>query len=382
MSKKKSEPGSNNIPMSQDMRKPLTATEEEVLADLQRIARINPDKVITRNYYRVNGTYAESAWNAHYGTFHEFKRQAGLVLSRHAHRMEKDIAKHASTERMREMNHEKQEWSGAYLREFGGRFQTVLVCSDIHDIDCDPFYRRLLVEAARRVQPEKIVFNGDIFDLPEFSKYTQDPREFQPVARIQWVHKLLYDMREAAPEAEMTMVEGNHEFRLLRHLSEATPALMTVLSDLHGLTVPDLLGLATYEVNFLARADLAAFSERDIKNELKKNYAIFYDAILFHHFPEGFAMGYPGCNGHHHKHLVRHAYSPTFGPYEWHQLGAGHARQASYCAGERWSNGFMLCHVDTNTKRTQFEYIDSSHDHCYIGGHLYERAAEEQRPDA
>jgi UDP-2,3-diacylglucosamine pyrophosphatase LpxH len=85
------------------------------------------------------------------------------------------------------------------------------------------------------------VLNGDIFDLPEFSKYTQDPRHFAPVERIKWVHQFLNDLREAAPDAQIDFVEGNHEFRLLRHLSEATPALMTVLADLHGMTIPTCL---------------------------------------------------------------------------------------------------------------------------------------------
>jgi hypothetical protein len=123
----------------------------------------------------------------------------------------------------------------------------------------------VLVETIDRVQPERIVLDGDIFDLPEFSKYTQDPREFAPVERIKWVHQFLNDLREAAPDAQIDFVEGNHEYRLLRHLSEATPALMTVLADLHGMTIPDLLGLTRYEVNFVARADLTAFTETDIK---------------------------------------------------------------------------------------------------------------------
>jgi hypothetical protein len=70
--------------------------------------------------------------------------------------------------------------------------------------------------------------------------------------------------------------------------------------------------LTKYEVNFVARADLTAFNESDIKKELKKNYVILYDALLFHHFPEGFNMGYPGANGHHHKHLVRHCILAAF----------------------------------------------------------------------
>jgi predicted phosphodiesterase len=275
------------------------------------------------------------------------------------------------------MNESKRSWEGRYISPDTARFQTALVGSDIHDKLCDPFYRRLFIDTAKRVQPQKIVLNGDIFDLTEFGKYTQDPRQYAPIERIKWVHAFLSDLREACPNAEIDFVEGNHEFRLLRHLTEATPALMTVLSDLHGMTVPQLLGLTKYEVNYIARMDLAAFNEADIRKELQKNYILLWDCLLFHHFPEGRNMGYPGANGHHHKHIVWNGYSPTFGPYEWHQLGAGHIRQASYCAGEKWSNGFLLCHVDTHTKRSQMEYIDCSHAHAFIGGRFYERKADE-----
>lgn len=371
----------NNIPLSQDETKITKATAEEVVADLRSIAEANPDKVITRNFYRVNSKYAESAWNGTFGTFAEFKRQAGIVLSRHAHGLERQVAKHASKERMKSLTTEKKKWEGKYVREYNGRFQTVLVASDIHDIDCDPFYRRTLIDTAKRVQPEKIVLNGDIFDLPEFSKYTNDPRAYAVAERIRWVHAFLGDLRRAAPNAELTLVEGNHEFRLLRHLSEATPAFLTILSDFHHLTIPKLLQLDKFEVNFVARADLSAFNETDLKKELKKNYVILYDSILLHHFPEGASMGYPGANGHHHKHLVHNHYSPQFGPYEWHQLGSGHVRQASYCAGEKWSNGFLMIHVDTHTRRSQFEYLDVSHAHVAIGGKFYYRTQDEPISD-
>ena len=356
------------VPLSEDQRKFRKEwTADDCIAELVRIAKIDETKVVTRNHFRVHSDISESTWNRYFGTFLEFKRQAEIILSRHAHGLERAIAKHASKDKQREMNEQKRGWEDRYLRPRNGRFQTCLVGSDIHDKLCDPFYRRLFIATAKRVQPEKIVLNGDIFDLTEFGKYTQDPRQYDPVGRIKWVHQFLADLRAACPEAEIIFVEGNHEFRLLRHLTEATPALMTVLSDLHGMTVPSLLGLEKYEVNFVARMDLAAFNEADIKKELAKNYVLLWDSLLFHHFPEGRNMGFPGANGHHHKHLVWHSYSPTFGPYEWHQLGAGHIRQASYCPGEKWSNGFLLCHVDTRKKRTQFEYTDCSHDPTLLG---------------
>lgn len=362
------------VPLSEDKQKfHANWTAVDCINELKRIANIDPEKVITRNYFRNHSKISESTWSRYFGTFLEYKRQAGIILSRHAHTMERAIAKHASKDKQREMNESKSGWEGAYLREFKGRWQTALVGSDIHDKCCDPFYRRLFIETAGRVKPEKIILNGDIFDLTEFSKYSQDPRNFDPISRIKWVHQFLADLRQACPESEIIFVEGNHEFRLMRHLTEATPALMTVLSDLHGMTVPDLLGLTKYEVNYIARMDLTAFNEADIKKELHKNYYIAWDSVLFHHFPDGRDMGYPGANGHHHKHIVWNDYNPAFGPFEWHQLGSGHIRQASYCAGEKWSNGFLLCHVDTHRKRTQFEYLDVTADHCFIGGKLYQR---------
>ncbi|MDX5370582.1 MAG: metallophosphoesterase [Alphaproteobacteria bacterium] len=365
------------VPLSENERKFKKDWDaNDCIAELRGIAEANPDKVITRNFFRVHSRISESTWNRYFGTFSEFKRQANITLSRHAHRVERAIAKHASVDTQRVMNLEKSGWAGAYLKPNGKRFKTILVGSDVHDVDCDPFWRRCFIDTARRAQPEIVCLNGDIFDLPEFSKYTQDPREFEPVKRIEWVHAFLKDIREVSPDSEIWLIEGNHEFRLLRHLSEATPALKTVLADLHGFTVPKLLGLDAFQVNYVSKSDLTAFNERDIKREIANNWHCFYDAVIAHHFPEGRQMGFPGWNGHHHKHIVWPGYNPRHRAYEWHQIGCGHARDASYCNAERWSNGFLLAHIDTQNLSTAFDYV-SILDHAVIGGQWYERAGDE-----
>lgn len=369
MAKKKPE-----VPMSENVAKIKTATKEELIENLRGIAEANPDAIITRNYYRVNSPYAESAWNGHFGTFEEFKRLAGIKLTRHQRRMEMDVAKHASAEPFRLMNIEKRQWGSKYLRPDKARFQTVLIGSDVHDIECDPFWKLMFLEAAKRIQPEKIVLNGDIFDMPEFGKYGVDPREWDVVGRIRWVHAFLDDLRKVSPNAEIVFIEGNHEHRLLRHLAEATPAMKAILADLHGWSVPELLGLSKYEINYVANADLATFTKSDTKAELKRNWTILYDFLIAHHFPEGERFGMPGWNGHHHKHHVHSHYSPILGAFEWHQIGSGHKREAVYCNGELWTNGFLIAHVDTVAKRAQFEYVDTTHDHCVLGGKWYQRA--------
>lgn len=362
-----------DAPLSESSVKIKDASAEDCIKYLREMAEADPDKIITRNWFRVNGPLAESAWNRHFGTFEEFKRQAGVTLTRHQRRMELHVAKHASADNYRLMNVDRQGWEDKYLKPTGRRFQTIMVASDIHDTHCDPFWLRVFFDTLQRVQPDVLVLGGDVWDACEFGKYTVDPRNWDVVGRIKWVHTFLKQIRERCPDLEIHALEGNHEARLLKHLAEASPAMRAVLSDLHGFTVSKLLGLDDYEVNYIARCDLAAFNVSDMNKELKKNYWVGFDTFLVHHFPDGKAMGLPGCNGHHHKHVVDSFYSPIFSSYEWHQLGSGHIRAAEYCAGEKWNNGFLLAHVDTERKRVQQEYFHVL-DHVVVGGKWYERS--------
>jgi hypothetical protein len=185
------------------------------------------------------------------------------------------------------------------------------------------------------------------------------------------MHAFCADIRSGW-DGQFDWIEGNHEFRLLRHLSDETPALKTVLHELHGMSIRQLLGLDRFEINYIAKADLAAWREKDIKGEIGKNYKVYDGAFLAHHFPEGRAMGLPGVNGHHHKHIVWPSFSPVFGAFEWHQMGCGHQRDASYCAGEKWHMGFMIAHTDTQTRQVVSEYVQVT-DFACVGGKFYHR---------
>lgn len=351
-------------------------TREECIEDLRRLAIANPEVSIGRNYYRVHGKYAESVWSAWAGTFEEFKRQAGLKLTRQQHALERQIAKHASVDHYRATAEERRDYAGLYLRPGTGRYRTIVIASDLHDEEMDPFFRRVLIDTIKRVRPDAFCLGGDGLDLPEFGRYSVDPREWGPTRRIKYMHQFLADLREASPNMQIDWLEGNHEFRLLRHLSDETPALKVVLEELHGMTVRKLLGLDRYEVNYIAKADLAAYRERDIQKELGRNYHIYHDCLLVHHFPEGRHMGLPGVNGHHHKHISTPAFSPVFGAYEWHQLGCGHKRDASYCSGEKWHMGFMIANIDTHTRQVNFDYVPVT-DFAVSGGKWYTRERSE-----
>jgi len=352
-------------------------SREQCIEELRAYVGKFPDKWITMrsvcNHLRVKDT----VFTKHFGTAQELFRQAGYGKTRQLSMLGKETAKHVSVDHYRALNDERASWGERYVRPAGGRWQTILAASDLHDIEIDPFFLRVLVDTARRVQPEHICFDGDVFDLPEFGKYSVDPRSWDVVGRIQFVHTEIFDaVRRAAPNAQMDLIEGNHEFRLVRHMADANPAMMALLSDLHGMSVAKLFGLDRYEINYVAKCDLAAFHKKDIRDEIQRNWKIYHGCVLAHHFPEGRNKGMPGFNGHHHKHITWPMESPVFGPYEWHQLGCGHKRDASYCDGERWHNGFLLIHVDTLTKATLFEYVPVR-DFAMVGGRFYKREADE-----
>jgi hypothetical protein len=350
---------------------------EDCVQLLRNMAEQHPEKVIGRNFFRVHSPVTESVWNAHFGTWHEFKRQAGIVLTRQQHAMEKKIAKHASLDHYRKLGAERSEWGEKYLREGKNDHKLVLFASDLHDMECDPFWLRVFIDTARRAQPDVICLVGDVFDLAEFGKYGVDPREWDVVGRIRFVHeKILKLLREACPNAQIDLIEGNHEHRLLRHLADATPALRAVLADLHGFTVSKLLGLEQFEVNYVARGDLAVFTDKDLNQELRENDRVYWDALLAHHFPDARNMGLSGVNGHHHRFFAWSAYQKLTGPTTWMQMGCGHRREASYCAGEKWNMGFALGHVFRSKRAANLEYVQVGH-MASVGGKLYVREPHE-----
>lgn len=374
--KKKSK--KKSVPLSENQRKYHEEwSADDCIKELQRIANLDQDKVITRNYFRIHSKISESTWNRYFGTFAEFKRQAGIVLTRQQHKLERDIAKHASIDHYRQLSDDRKDWGSKYIIERQRRFKTILVASDLHDKEIDKFYLRILLDTAKRLDPDIVCLNGDIFDLPEFSRFHVDPREWDVVNRIKFVHReILSPLRKLCPNSQIDLIEGNHEARLLKHFADSTPALKAVLSDLHGMTIPGILGLDRFEINYIARGDLSAFTIRDQNKQLEKNYKIYYDCVLAHHFPHGKKLGYPGWNGHHHKHQVWPGYSPTFGPFEWHQIGCGHRRNATYCDAQKWHNGFLIAHIDRNTKNSILEYISITDFTC-VGGKYYYRKKNE-----
>ena len=246
-------------------------TKEDCINAFKNLADSCPDKVITRDFFRKNSDCPEYWWSSYFGTFSEFKTQAGFDMTPHQSKILTQISKHSEKDKLREFTKQKRSYEGKYVRPDSKRYQSVMLCSDTHDINCDKFYIDTFLNTLERVKPETVILAGDILDNVEFSRHYNDPREYKLVDRIKWLHNFLENIRNRVPDAQIDYLSGNHDEYLLRHLCDSSPEIMTLLSDIHGYTISSLLGIDKYEVNFISRNDLSVFTEYDFKKEIRKN---------------------------------------------------------------------------------------------------------------
>jgi predicted phosphodiesterase len=355
-----------------------TATTEDCITDLRGVQERHPDAYITRRFYRKEGRYSDSTWDSKFGTFAEFRRQARLELSRGQHKLELHIAKHASLDALRGFSEvEVLPWVGKYVRDHTGRFQTMIVASDFHDKETDPFALGVLLETCKRVQPSIICLAGDIYDNFEFSRFDKDPRRWDAAGRLAWVRDHIFQpLRSVCPSAQMDLLVGNHENHILRHMAERTPEMRTILSDFMGLSLSDVFCLKQFEINLICQHDLSAFKAADIRSEIAKNRKTYFGCVTIDHYPDPkFSFGTNWVAGHTHKpNLVTHC-NEVIGSVWGLTNGCMSKIDNSYTDRNRNQNGFGIIHIDTRTRTSQIEPIIFNDGFVIVGGTRYERVS-------
>jgi hypothetical protein len=354
-----------------------SATEDDCIKDLRQVQTDNPTKSISRNFYRWAGKYSDATWNQHFGTFHEFRRKAGLELSRDAHSLEKKIAKHASLDLHRDFYEaEVLPYHQKFNRtkEHKGRFLDVIAGSDFHDLDADLFVLGTFIDVCEQRQPSVIALNGDIFDNPEFSRFDQDPRDFKILERFNFVKQRIFaPLRAKCPKSQIELIIGNHEYRLLKLLAAKTPALKVFLSEVMGLSLSDCFGLDEYEINLVAKLDLAAFNNTDIKEEIKQNFQIYYDSYAVTHVKD-LKFGLSGTSGHTHRPDLDIFTTIPRGKCTWINTGSIAKTNASYLEKfDQAQNSFVIATVDQLKKSVSQNHIIFPEDHVVVDGKLYTR---------
>jgi hypothetical protein len=125
----------------------------------------------------------------------------------------------------------------------------------------EPFHDRLawdaVIQLAKRLKPDRIVMLGDMLDLPDWSdKFLRSPEMYfttQPaLIELAW---LLARVRQAAPGATISYLEGNHEARMRNALCAHLTAAYGIRAanapeSAPAMSVPSLLGLAQLGIEY------------------------------------------------------------------------------------------------------------------------------------
>lgn len=353
-----------------------TATKKQCIEDLRAIQKLNPRSFITRIFYRNNGKYSDSTWSVHFGTFKEFRKQAGLELSRAQHKLEKEVAKYSSVDYLRDFV--KAEVT-PYLNKHevklsNKRFKTVIVGSDFHDIDCDEFILGVFIDTCKRLQPDVIVLNGDLFDCYDASKYDKDVRQLKIVERFEYVKKNIFKpLRDSCPNSQIDFILGNHEWRIVNIISAKTPNFRVLLSDVMGISLKDVFGVDEFKINLISKMNFSAFSMAERNNELKKNYRIYYNCFVVGHFKD-LGYGMSGTSGHCHRPSTETFTNIKMGKCFWVETGCICFTDAEYIDHrDKWGNSFLIAHIDTKEERVNPEHIIISGNNVVVHGVRYER---------
>ena len=117
--------------------------------------------------------------------------------------------------------------------------ETAVVLGDIHYPYEDPAAVSVARQILQILQPDLTVFNGDVLDFYQLSRFEKNPkRHLQLQEDLDRARVGMREFREAVPDTEMVLHEGNHEDRLKKFKWKHPE-----LSNLNCLKIEELLDL-------------------------------------------------------------------------------------------------------------------------------------------
>ncbi len=122
---------------------------------------------------------------------------------------------------------------------------TIVGLFDVHIPEENPFAWRASLDLIDDLKPDEIVIGGDFLELESCSQHGGVARPAMLKNELEAGRYALRQLRNSAPEATITYLEGNHETRLRRYVTSKAPTLSDVS------TLPKELGLDELGINWV-----------------------------------------------------------------------------------------------------------------------------------
>lgn len=373
-------------------------SDEDILADIKRVAA-DPDTnpmgwkflSISRQRYRLYGHFPIEHVDERYGQFEHAKQVAGLA-DKPGTRAKK-AARAAASRREHTSRYAHETILPHVLddprlqRELDGT-KLVLTISDTHATFLDPFTWFVFLSACKDLKPDVVIFNGDILEGSEISRYPKIPGWTIPLhLEFAFAKEMFKQTRSiVGPDTEIIWTAGNHGLdRLasyLTHVATAFAGMPTVRFD-------KLAALGDLNIR-LAQGGTIASPEG---TEADKPGLLLYGFFRVHHgtilgqmpaVGELKAAGTSGTSGHVHKGSVAFGTSERDGTICWMTtpMGCGERAGRAYMKGinYNWQKGFGLSWLHTGRKVHQYPVVTDG-GVAVCEGRTYTRAKALRDPD-
>jgi hypothetical protein len=138
--------------------------------------------------------------------------------------------------------------------------RSLLVLSDIHVPFHEPQALRMAMEWGIAHKPDAVLLNGDTLDFYAISDHEKDPRKVRWHEELEAGRTLLRMVRKAFPNVPVYFKEGNHEYRMERHLMKHAP----VLIGMSEFELPTLMRMGEVGVEYIRNKRLIYAGELTI----------------------------------------------------------------------------------------------------------------------
>ena len=122
-----------------------------------------------------------------------------------------------------------------------------MIIGDIHAPFQDNNAMDIVYRYMDYYKPNEVIINGDFIDFYNISRFDKNPSRKEDLQQeIITSRKILGEIREHNPEAKITLLEGNHDYRL-QNFVWRNPEL----EGIQELKLKNLLQLDKYDINFI-----------------------------------------------------------------------------------------------------------------------------------
>lgn len=213
---------------------------------------------------------------------------------------------------------------------------TMAVLNDTHNPYQDQRVLREVELFLGELQPDLVIYAGDMCDFYQLSKFNKDPKRADGLQTdLNSTVALFKRQRELMPNARMILESGNHEDRLRRFLWGNSAAL----ASLKDLKIDELYKLNDNGVEYVD------YEEGVLINKILM--VTHADIIRAHsaYTAKGMSDKHGGSGIHGHSHRLGSYYKRNrFGVYGWWENGCLCTLNPDWIQNPNWQQGFSLVH--------------------------------------